>query len=341
MRFSLNTRANRSTADTAERQPIISNTFLRLLIGGLWLLDGLLQLQPGMFTMDMVNGVMVPTLSGQPTPIAASMKWIVLFTSEHLVVINLCIAIVQIAIGLCLLSGRFVKPAIIVSIVWALVVWYAGEGLSLLLTGQASVLTGAPGAVILYPLLALAFYPHKTANGEEKPLLSRLWLRRILAGFWVFAALLQLQPYWWQSGQISQVSGSMLSPGTLSGVIVDPALQWFATATVNNEIALNIVLIVVFLALAAGIFFSKEEHLRPWIIASIVVCLFIWWFAEALGMVLTGMGTDVNTGPLLIIMALASWLVLRKDTSRSVQDSKEQKSSETTQEEAPSQTSQA
>lgn len=324
MKVSLNTDTGRSTPGTAERQPIISDTLLRLLIGGLWFLDGLLQLQPGMFTMDMVNGVMVPTIDGQPAPIAASLQWIILFTSEHLVVINLCIAFIQLAIGLCLLTGRFVKPAIIASILWAVAVWYAGEGLSQLLTGQASVLTGAPGAVILYPLIALAFYPHKTDNSEQKPLLSRLWLRRILAAFWLLAALLQLQPYWWQSGQISQVAGSMLSPSTLSAVIVDPTLQWFVKATVNSEITLNIVLIVVFLALAIGIFFSKEEHLRPWLIASIVVCLFIWWFAEALGMVLTGMGTDVNTGPLLIIMALACWLVLRKNASRTAQESKEQ-----------------
>ncbi len=317
MKLSLNTRPGGSPPRATEGQPILSDTFLRLLIGGLWFLDGLLQLQPGMFTMDMVNGIMYSTLGGQPAPIAASLKWIILFTSEHLIVVNLSIALIQLAIGLCLLSGRFVKPAIIVSILWAVAVWYAGEGLSLLLTGQASVLTGAPGAVILYPLIALAFYPHTTTNGERKPLLSRLWLRRILAAFWAFAALLQLQPYWWQSGQISQTAGSMLSPGTLSGVIVDPTLQWFAQASVNSEVALNILLIVVFLALAIGIFFSKEEHLRPWLIASMLVCLFIWWFAEALGMVLTGMGTDVNTGPLLIIMALASWLVLRKDAPRS------------------------
>lgn len=316
MKLSLHSQEHLSGTQTRmEGGPLISDTLLRQIIGGLWLLDGLLQLQPGMFTMNMVNGIMVPAIDGQPAPIAASLHWIVTFTSANLIAINLCIAIVQIVLGVLLLSGRFVKPAIIASIIWALIVWYAGEGMSLLLTGQGSILTGAPGAVILYPIIALAFYPRKTASGEQKPLLSRLWLRRIFAFFWIFAALLQLQPYWWQDGQISQASGSMLSPGTLSSVIVDPSLQWFAQVTVHDEILLNIVLIIVFLALGLGIFSSKEEYLRPWLIASIVVLLFVWWFGEALGMILTGMGTDPNTGPLLILMALASWPTLSKATS--------------------------
>ena len=41
---------------------------LRQLLGILWLIDGLLQLQPQMFTMNMVNGVMVPTVQDQPAP---------------------------------------------------------------------------------------------------------------------------------------------------------------------------------------------------------------------------------------------------------------------------------
>lgn len=325
MKLALHTRASlaASRIHASGGRAIVSDTLLRLFIGGLWFLDGLLQLQPGMFTTDMVNSIMAPVVDGQPAPIAASLNWIVLFTTEHVVVINLGIALIQLAIGLCLMSGRFVKSAIIASIVWALVVWYAGEGMSLLLVGQGSILTGAPGAVILYPLIALVFYPRKTSAGEQRTLLSRLWLRRIFAIFWACAALLQLQPYWWQDRQISLVAGSMLSPGTLNGAIVDPSLQWFSQVIVHSEIALNIVLIIVFLELAIGIFFSKEEHLRPWLIVSMIVSLLIWWFAEALGGVLTSMGTDVNTSPLLIIMALASWPLLQKTTSRPTEDHEE------------------
>ena len=40
---------------------------------------------------------------------------------------------------------------------------------------------------------------------------------------------------------------------------------------------------------------------------AIVVAAFIWVFAEALGGILAGGGTDVNSGPLLALLALAYW----------------------------------
>jgi hypothetical protein len=37
---------------------LLSRKALQRVLGALWLIDGLLQLQPQMFTMNMVNGVM-------------------------------------------------------------------------------------------------------------------------------------------------------------------------------------------------------------------------------------------------------------------------------------------
>ncbi len=286
---------------------LLSDTRLRQIMGVLWVLVGLLQLQPQMFTMNMVNGVMAPTVNGQPGPIAASLHWIIGITTQYLVPINWGIALIQIAIGVWLLSGRAIKQAILLSVIWAVVVWYAGEGMSMLLTGQASILTGAPGAVLLYPLIALTFYPKRQVDGGTQSLLSRRGLRFFLAGFWVFAALLQLQPNWWQSGQISQQIAAMYSPDTVSGVILDPSLHWLSGVTSGAEVPLNLVLIVVFLALGGGLFLAKDARVRPWLVASIIVSLAIWWFNEALGMILTGMATDFNSGLLLVVMALACW----------------------------------
>src|SRR5579859_3483299 len=209
---------------------LLAQKHLRQILGALWLVDGLLQLQPQMFTMFMVNSIMKPIVQNQPGPIASSLNWIVAMTTLHLTLVNLLIAMVQIVIGLLLLSGRWVKETVLASIVWAFIVWYGGEGMSMLLTGQGSVLTGAPGAVLLYPLLGLVIYPRqssdaKAGSAEKETLLSRKHLRWILAGFWGFAALLQLQPYWWQSGQVSQSVGAMVGQGGLNSVVVDPLLQ--------------------------------------------------------------------------------------------------------------------
>jgi len=217
----------------------------------------------------------------------------------------LLIAAVQIVIGVLLISGLWVRWTILASIVWALVVWYGGEGMSMLLTGQAGILTGAPGAVLLYPLLGLLIYPRK--EDPEWGLLSRPTFRYILAGFWFFSALLQLQPSWWQDRQISRAIGGMVGQGGLNGFLVDPLLQRIADVTAHSEIFLNSVLIVVCLALGFALVFVKEKQLRPVLVASIVVSVLIWWMAQGFGMIFTGMATDFNSGLLLVVMALACW----------------------------------
>jgi hypothetical protein len=287
---------------------LISRKRLCQLLGILWLIDGLLQLQPQMFTMNMVNGVMKPMLDGQPAAIESSLNWIVQVTTQNLTLVNLMIAVVQIIIGISLIAGRGVKIALIASIVWAFIVWYGGEGMSMLLTGQASALTGAPGAVLLYALLALVVYPlSPTADPDEGGILSRRQLRWSLAIFWIFMAALQAQPYWWQSGQISQAVSGMIGQGGLDSALVDPLLQWISNVTSSSEIPLNSALIVVFLALGAGLLFIDNKHIRPVLVVSIVVSLVIWCGAEAFGMILTGMATDFNSGLLIVVMALACW----------------------------------
>ena len=296
---------------------LLSRKTLQRIIGVLWLIDGLLQLQPQMFTMNMVNGIMKPMLQGQPGIFEPSLQFIVNQTALHLTAVNLLIAIVQILLGLgfLFLSGDWVKWLVFASIVWAFIVWYGGEGMNMLLTGTASILTGAPGAVLLYPLLGLAVYPRKqstastgaTRKAGDDGLISRRLLRYILAGFWCFAALLQLQPYWWQDGQISQAVGAMVGQGGLNAVLVDPVLTQISNATANIETPLNIALIIVFLAIGIGLAVVKDEHVRPFLIASIIVSVLFWYFSQAFGMILTGMATDFNSGLLVVVIALACW----------------------------------
>jgi hypothetical protein len=132
-------------------------------------------------------------------------------------------------------------------------------------------------------------------------------LHWVLAGFWFFAALLQLQPNWWQSGQISQAIGAMVGQGGLNTVLVDPVLTWVSNITANIEVPLNIALIAIFLAIGIGLAVTRDKRLRPFLVASIIMSVVIWYCSEAFGMILTGMATDFNSGLLLVVMALAVW----------------------------------
>ncbi|MCL6596875.1 MAG: hypothetical protein K6V73_11820, partial [Firmicutes bacterium] len=164
---------------------------LRRLLGGLWLLDGMLQLQPGMWTMNMVNQTMVQAAGDQPAPLAHLIIWGQTVVTAHLVAFNAGVAGIQIVLGLWLLSGRRPRPALAASVAWALAVWLFGEGLGDLLTGGALVATGAPGAVVLYAALALLAWPADAAGARPAPVAARA-AAGLLAAVWLLGAALDL-----------------------------------------------------------------------------------------------------------------------------------------------------
>src|ERR1700720_284831 len=79
---------------------LLSRKTLQRILGVLWLIDGLLQLQPLMFTGNMINSIMKPMLNGQPGLFEPSLQFIVTQTTLHLTAVNIVIAIVQILLGL-------------------------------------------------------------------------------------------------------------------------------------------------------------------------------------------------------------------------------------------------
>src|SRR5450631_4421078 len=88
------------------------------ILGIVWYIDGVLQLQPQMFSTTMVNQIMVPTWVGQPVLVVASLRWIMALMMRHIIVMNLLIAAVQLGIGFCLYTERWVKKTLLVSVVW-------------------------------------------------------------------------------------------------------------------------------------------------------------------------------------------------------------------------------
>ena len=92
-------------------------------------------------------------------------------------------------------------------------------------------------------------------------------------------------------------------------------LQKGAASLVGSEgLAASVVLAVALVLIAVGVYLPARIA-KATLVLAIVVAAFIWVFGEALGGILAGGGTDVNSGPLLALLALAYWPLRRPSAS--------------------------
>src|ERR1700726_3217841 len=177
---------------------------LQLVLAAIWLLDGLLQSQSFMDTEpfgQMIGG----TAAGNPGIIARPISWNAALVEHHLTLLNTVFATVQLLLGLGIAyrptvrlglgigSRPTVRLALAASIAWSLAVWWFGEGLGGVLSGSASPVSGAPGAVILYALLAVLLWPAGrpgvTAPFLASPAVGAPGAPRLWVGAWGGPAL--------------------------------------------------------------------------------------------------------------------------------------------------------
>jgi hypothetical protein len=277
---------------------------LQLALAALWLFDGILQYQPSMFTRAFPQ-MLGDSAQGNPAVVAGPITWSAGLIDHHLALLNAVFATIQVALGLGIAWRPTVRLALAASVAWSLAVWWLGEGLGRVLVGTASLIDGAPGAVILYAVLAVLLWPADREAGAPfvaaraaGPGLARaLWL-----AVWGSMAVLAVLP-------------AARAPHALSAAISDMApgepkwLAWLdthaASALYQHGLAASIVLAAVFAALAAGVFLPVR-HLRPVLVLALLVAVALW-LAQGLGGIFTGMSTDPSSGPLLALLALSFW----------------------------------
>ena len=83
-----------------------------------------------------------------------------------------------------------------------------------------------------------------------------------------------------------------------------------ASAAGNHGLAISIGLAVVFVAAGLGVFWAFTA--RAALALSVLAGLAIWVFGENFGALLTGQGTDPNSGLLLVALAAAFWPLARR-----------------------------
>ena len=131
---------------------------LQLALGALWLLDAILQYQPVMFTRAF-SQMLAAAAPGNPAFVSQPVIWDARLVGQHPAGLNAAFATIQLLLALGIAWRPTVRLALGASVVWALSVWWLGEGLGGVLAGTASPVGGAPGPAVLYALLAVLLWP--------------------------------------------------------------------------------------------------------------------------------------------------------------------------------------
>ena len=279
---------------------------LQLGLAAAWLLDGVLQFQPFMYTKAFPH-MLAASAAGNPSVIARPIIWNANLVSHHLVPLNTIFATVQLLLGLGIALRPTVRPALAASVAWSLAVCWLGEGFEGILGGTANPVDGAPGAVILYALLAVLLWPADRSAEPPPYVAARAVGVRAARALWLVL---------WLSLAFFAVTPANRAPGALSAVLTDAAAGepgWLsgldkgaASLVAGQGLTAAVALAVAFFVIAVGVFLPRQAA-RAVIGLAIVLALLIWVIGQALGMILATGATDPNSGPLLILLALAYW----------------------------------
>jgi hypothetical protein len=298
--------ARRDTSAAAAWQSPDARRWLQLGLAAIWLLDGVLQYQSFMFTKAF--GLMLAgSGAGNPPALAESISWAARIIEHHPAATNAAFATIQLALGLGIAWRRTIKLALAGSVLWSVAVWWFGEGLGGVLTGGASPVTGAPGAVILYALLAVLLWPAAASGGPGSFVAARPIGARAARLVWLVL--------WGSLAYLAVLPGNRTAQGLRDMVAGMAAGEPSWMASMNRSAAgllagrglvASIVLAVVLAAIAVGVFLPGPA-VRVTVVLAVLVSAVIWIVGQDLGAILAGNETDVNSGPLLVLVALAYW----------------------------------
>ncbi|MDA8374084.1 MAG: hypothetical protein M0Z91_07555, partial [Actinomycetota bacterium] len=134
------------------------------------------------------------------------------------------------------------------------------------------------------------------------PLLGGPAARGTWLALWAFSGFLLLEPANQAKGALSSLIAQAGSgePGFVNTLLSGAAATLRGTGPWST-------MLIALMMLAIGTAVAFDFHPRSFLLASIVLATGIWVFGEAFGAILTGQGTDPNSGPLLVLFALCMW----------------------------------
>jgi hypothetical protein len=278
--------------------PRITRRRIQIVLGLLWILDGSLQFQPAMLTRKFATQVIAPAGQGQPGFISGPVEEAARIILHQPAVMDVGFGLIQLALGAGILYPRTARWALTASVAWALSVWYLGEGLGGLLGSGSSLLTGAPGAALLYAVLALAAAPQddKSAEAQRPP----HWAALAWAVLWLGGAVLQVLP-----GRDTNASISMSLAMNASG-----APAWFAAIEnqlsallPDNGISIVVDLVALQVSIGLGVLMGRRTRSAA-VLLGIGLSVVYWVTGQDLAQFWSGITTDPNTAPLIVLLGV-------------------------------------
>jgi len=326
-----------------------------VLLGALWIIDGLLQAQPEMFSHAWPLDQLAQSAMGEPAWINHSIFAVIGWFASAWPWWNLAAVAVQLGIGAGLVMGRAVKPALAASFAWLGVIWWLGEGFGTLPSGFALMLGGAPGPALLYAAIgALAwprgFQPHSKdpknhQRGTFAVSANPLWAR----AEWLRASESPHQSCWgayvgraepekpvsntagtgaWVAFWLGTTAAQAFSPHSstvllrsnlVESEIGQPAYLVDAAKWMYSLAASHgtqLIWLLAVLQVLIGLGVFDRSHRRIWLGMAIALSVFYWVVGQDLGGILAGGATDPGLGPLAVLLAVAMWPRPLKPTSQ-------------------------
>ena len=281
-----------------------SRQTLRYGFGLLWILDGLLQMQSAM-PLGLATNLLTEARDATPTWMQGPVNASITLWNEHPVGMATVAVLIELGIGILMLSRRTSAWAARVSLIWVLMVWVA-SGYGGLFSPESSFFFGWPGSPVYYFFAGLvlrrreAYFPRRFSSRAGR------WL----AGSFFLGAIVQLRPGTgaWQSGsdnafwQMAQEMSDMPQPEWIRQIV-----RGVGEAAKTLGPTWNVAMVVLLCVVGALIARSTEKTRTRALVVTIAVCTVIWVGFQDMGL-FGGLSTDPNSMPTLIALALAWWV---------------------------------
>jgi hypothetical protein len=304
----------------------LSGRQVRVALGVLWLFDAGLQAQPAHFTASWWRVDLAQSAMGEPRVVHDSILWAVGIIAGNAAVFNAGFVLLQAALGSALVSGRLERCAIALSVPWALGVWWVGEGFGELPTGFGLAAAGAPGPVLLYPLVGLLAWPRRGepthGHGSRPPTPHSVRNDSVrndtggsatvpapaIAGIGAWVAL-------WTGQALLLVPWSFPTRRVLLANLEESSLgqpAWLqalarTTADVVDRHAVAVAVGMVALQALVGLGVAVPRARRTSLLSGVAASLVFWVLFQGLGGLGSSGATDPGSAPLMILLAVSLW----------------------------------